>query len=614
MYDVVFTCTPGYALSMPNYALSLLKGELGRAFISAKIVYSNHRMYTFFREDAKKGLYTALNTIDFGWELLFSHYTGFSVEKDAYEAIKAAGEKFPGNKEITYVYENWERIYKAAGDFLEQEADYLLSFNPKIIGASLFYQQFNVTVALFNVIKRKRHEVITVVGGFFCNPPNSRTLVKYAKNIDYVTCGEGDFHIAKSYPLLIQKDLKALEQLYPYYDYKGKEPLAVYGKTPDISEIALPEYSDYASQLLENDFKIHTRLPLIYEASRGCWWGRCKFCGLNWGHSEFRTKSPERIIREIKALEEKYRPSEIALSDNILSMDLINSLPDGDQGSDKRYLFAEVKSNLTEEQIRRLKVFGFHSLQPGIESLQDDILKLMDKGVRAIKQVEFIKHCRRYGIEVTYNIMYGFYEEKEEWYEEMVSRFPLIHHLSPPFVGGRMYLAKGSPFTEELMEIAPESVGLYENADAAFPAIPEYLDVVVAKYDSPKIEPTGRTHRILQSAILEWKEAFKNNAWLYYEEDERGDILITDTRSVAVSEHHRLSGITKDIFMKAYSTTSIRALHEYYDVRDKAENVDEVISWLIDNKLMLRIGDEVLSLATPEDCWEYGERIWDALI
>lgn len=55
-------------------------------------------------------------------------------------------------------------------------------------------------------------------------------------------------------------------------------------------------------------------------------------------------------------------------------------------------------SKLTEDDIRSLADIGFAELQPGIDSLQDDVLNLMNKGCRAIKQLETLKHCRAHNV------------------------------------------------------------------------------------------------------------------------------------------------------------------------------------------------------------------------
>ena len=44
---------------------------------------------------------------------------------------------------------------------------------------------------------------------------------------------------------------------------------------------------------------------LLFETSRGCWWGaksHCTFCGLNGETMAFRSKSPRRALDELEQL------------------------------------------------------------------------------------------------------------------------------------------------------------------------------------------------------------------------------------------------------------------------------------------------------------------------
>ena len=75
-----------------------------------------------------------------------------------------------------------------------------------------------------------------------------------------------------------------------------------------------------------------------------------------------------------------------------------------------------MKANLTREQVRLLADAGVRHIQPGIESLSDHVLALMKKGVTGLRNVQLLKWCKEYGIEVDWNILYGFPGETREDY------------------------------------------------------------------------------------------------------------------------------------------------------------------------------------------------------
>ena len=71
-------------------------------------------------------------------------------------------------------------------------------------------------------------------------------------------------------------------------------------------------------------------------------------------------------------------------------------------------------------------------MQAGIESFSDGILKLMGKGISAIRQVQMMKHCRAHEIQLLWYILVGTPEETEEQTAEMNDILPKIMHLEPP--------------------------------------------------------------------------------------------------------------------------------------------------------------------------------------
>ena len=60
-----------------------------------------------------------------------------------------------------------------------------------------------------------------------------------------------------------------------------------------------------------------------------------------------------------------------------------------------------MSQHVTEKDVRSLAEAGFIHLQPGIESLQDDVLRIMNKGCRAIRQIETLKSCRFQAVLIT---------------------------------------------------------------------------------------------------------------------------------------------------------------------------------------------------------------------
>src|SRR5262249_36631233 len=189
---------------------------------------------------------------------------------------------------------------------------------------------------------------------------------------------------------------------------------------------------------------------LLVETARGCWWGErshCTFCGLNGATMTFRSKTPDRVLEEITTLRERYGVRTFSVVDDIIDMSYFRSvlprLADANLGID---FFWEIKANLTHHHVRLLRNAGVLSVQPGIESLSDHVLKLMRKGTTAFRNIELLKWCKEYGVKPYWNLLYGFPGETAEDYERTVELIHAIWHLDPPTGYGPIRMDRFSPY------------------------------------------------------------------------------------------------------------------------------------------------------------------------
>ena len=172
------------------------------------------------------------------------------------------------------------------------------------------------------------------------------------------------------------------------------------------------------------------------------WWGQkhhCTFCGLNGESISYRARSAERTLELLHALAEHYpNTNRFQAADNIMPTsyfhDLLPKLASNLPRPDVEY-FWTVKPNLRRTQIRQLSAARVLYLQPGIESLADNILKQMRKGVTALRNVYFLRTCQEEGITVYWNNLIRIPGEKVEDYDRMVDWLPWLRHLRPAYGG-----------------------------------------------------------------------------------------------------------------------------------------------------------------------------------
>ena len=135
-------------------------------------------------------------------------------------------------------------------------------------------------------------------------------------------------------------------------------------------------------------------------------------------------------------------------------------------------VYLQVRPDLSKDQLRLLADAGIRRLEVGIESLSTPVLRLMRKGTTALKCVQFLKWARELGIEVIWNVLWGFPGEDPREYQKMADMVPLLAHLQPPNSVGSFRLDRFSPAFED-----PDGFGL-----AAIRPYPSYGYV----YDLPE--------------------------------------------------------------------------------------------------------------------------------
>jgi ribosomal peptide maturation radical SAM protein 1 len=214
-----------------------------------------------------------------------------------------------------------------------------------------------------------------------------------------------------------------------------------------------PDYDDYFSAVfrLGSDRVMDDKLPLLlFESSRGCWWGQkhhCTFCGLNNNGMAFRRKSPERVLEEVARLSSRYAILNFEAVDNIMDTRYVKHV--WSKLAEERYdyrFFYEVKAKLSRAQLRTMSAGGITAIQPGIESMSTHILKLMRKGTTMLDNVRILKWGRYYSMRVGWNLLLGFPGETAEDYERQQALIPLLRHLQPPSGVGPVWLERFSPY------------------------------------------------------------------------------------------------------------------------------------------------------------------------
>lgn len=483
----------------------------------------------------------------------------------------------------------------------------------RVVGFTSTFDQNVASLSLAKLIKDLYPSVKIVFGGANYDGEMGLEHLRAFPWIDYVVVGEGE----DVFPPLVRQILEGREDHVPRgvaYRQDGRvrfEPNP--GLFSEFQRTGPPDYDDYYEQVREFEAGPSKGLDriLLYEGSRGCWWGEkhhCTFCGLNAQAMEFRAKSPEQVAREMADLSDRYDAIRFRLVDNIIDMKYIEDLF-GKFAAERLDLdvFIETKSNLSKRQIQTLAQGGVKCMQPGIESLSASQLQEMDKGVTPLQNLQCLKWSLYYHIDISWNILLGFPKETNEDYRKQIALIPSILHLQPPESVGKFWLERFSPYFKW-----PDKYGLrITGPGSAYEYVydPRVVDLKKVAYDF-EYEITSRVDPGLYEELVrhvhEWqrRHSSADKPFLYYSKS-MGYVTIYDGRDAGAPSRQRYDW--PEAFVIEYCNEVPRSqeqIREGLEERAQAAASDpallgQALAGLVEKRLLYEEKGRYFTLALP---------------
>ncbi|MGH9928336.1 MAG: RiPP maturation radical SAM C-methyltransferase, partial [Pyrinomonadaceae bacterium] len=440
--------------------------------------------------------------------------------------------------------------------FLAECLDTIIELRPAVVGFTSVFQQQVASLALAARIKARSPDIFLVFGGANCEGVMGLEMLRQFPFIDAVVSGEGEV----AFPALVQRLLssKPVSDLIGVY---GRDRSALHildepvRNTPvitDMDALPTPDYDDYFTQWEQSSLRGTVKPILLFETSRGCWWGEkhhCTFCGLNGETMGHRRKSAGRALSELTAMTAAHPGLDVVAVDNILDMayfkDFIPAL--AAHGLDTN-IFYEVKSNLTKEQLRLLRDARINEVQPGIESLGDTVLRIMRKGVSALQNIQFLKWCQELGIRPNWNLIWGFPGEPAEEYARMAELIPLITHLPPPQYATPIRVDRFSPNFNQSERLGFKNLAPYPAYRFVYPLLPEAVTNLAYyfTYEYKTHQDVESYVRPLAAAVGNWQQCHPSSQLFQIETGER--LLVLDRRPAAQAPLFALSGLQQFVY------------------------------------------------------------------
>ncbi len=623
--SVALVNMPVAATQTPSLGLSILKSALADLDIAADVHYLNIKYAEMVGLEVLEALET-LPTAQLVGDWIFSEALwGKDPERDRgyiEDILRDASEDhlFHENRAAS---ESLIQEVLRCKDCVDEFLDHCLNAIPweqyRIVGFTSLFQQHIAALAMAKKLKQHYPHLVIVFGGANCVDDMGRAVIDNFEFVDVVCTGMG-------------------ENIFPPFvsDYlSGKTPatnsgLLVRGSIPclpqpagpakTMDDLAYPDFDDFFAQREKSSLEAE-KLSMLVETSRGCWWGQkhhCTFCGLNAESMKFKFKSSQRAMAEFQYLVERYGhyTKTIAVVDNIIPMDYIKGflveLRDSELNLE---LFYETKANLKKEHIQLYRQAGLSSIQPGVESFSNRLLKEMNKGITGLQNVQFLKWCLEFGLRPMWNYMVGFPGEVEQDHFEQMALMDSLSHFYPPDVSW-VRIDRYSPFHNTPEKFGISNLRPFGSFKYLYPDLDEKQRERMAYFFLADFEAKQKMTEYafdVRQAIQKWNDDFIGSALFHFELDEQ--LVVADYRPSAVKNVYRLTPKQKIIYEACDQIRGESYLFKLMDLTGTTEQMrnqlSEIVKPLVDGKIMLHEDSRYLSLSVsinngffpPESIW-----------
>jgi ribosomal peptide maturation radical SAM protein 1 len=267
-------------------------------------------------------------------------------------------------------------------------------------------------------------------------------------------------------------------------------------------------------------------------------------------------------------------------------------------------LFYELKANLRKEQLLLLREAGICEIQPGIESLNDNVLRIMRKGVSALQNIQLLKWCKELDLKPYYNLLWGFPGEHCEDYLQMARLVPLLTHLEPPVGEGIIRIDRFSPNFEQGELLGFKHLSPHPAYSYVYPFEREVLSNLAYFFtaDTDSTDSISEYTEPLVEEVKRWKDCHSSSDLFWIEKGKH--LLVWDFRSVAKERLTVLSGAEKFSYIACDQISTPRqvaVLWNQLSPEPIAESeIRSILDTLTDHGLMIGQKNSYLALAYPK--------------
>jgi radical SAM superfamily enzyme YgiQ (UPF0313 family) len=281
---------------------------------------------------------------------------------------------------------------------------------PDVVAISILTPTVYMAWEMARVVKEAAPAAVVVAGGAHCSALPEDTLKE--QSIDYGVVGEGEEAFRELILALRDKqDPAGIKNLV----YRANGRVVINPKRPrmkDLDSIPLPAREIFGDSRygMNVNRRVTSAKNTTVLTSRGCPYG-CIFCSKSIYGREFRQRSPQNVIDELKLLE-RGGYGEVLILDDTFTVSKHWVLEFCrlfvEQGLKTVWNCHARVDTIDEDVVKALKQANCSGLAFGIETGNPEMMEKIDKRITLDQARKALRLCRRYGLVTLCSYIFGY--------------------------------------------------------------------------------------------------------------------------------------------------------------------------------------------------------------
>ena len=319
------------------------------------------------------------------------------------------------------------------------------------------------TLTLTRLLKERYNTKICIGGNIIsridCELKQMPEL--FDKFFDYILIGPGEGSIVKLADYLSNKD-KSLNINGLLY----KKNNEIISNKPDLNyNINKSHIMSLDGLNLDKYFTPDIIMPI--QASKGCYWGKCTFCGLHYPKKKYTIKTPKKIVDEIEFLNKKYNINIFEFVDEAIHPGYLSKIADEiiKRALNIKYVCcARMEENFYSDKLcNKLYKSGLRLIEFGFETNSKRIYKCINKGIKFENRNKILENCVNAGIFTYIYAIIGYPSEtKDEALETLLYAKKNKSFVDNMFIH-QFWLDKKAPAYKKYKSIGISNINIDRN-------------------------------------------------------------------------------------------------------------------------------------------------------